>query len=370
MKEPTLDPRTRAPTPPWVVGTTFRGLDQLRRRLTGGAPLLASTSSEPLCGTLWIASLGHFGLTGGTLDAPAYCAGLCPPDAMSGTVVLAAPDGGQINGAPLEEGGLLLFPPGGLYEGWSPRGYRWVSAFFPKSEARRLVRAADVPPARLGAASVRQARLRADDLAALRAQIDDLEFERQRAAPAPLPEKGGARTRDGLEADPPARMDERGAGRRRPRASARRGTPARRGSLPPRPSGAARVRRRSRARDRSPRADARARVSTPIGPDADGVSDVAANGRRPATADRPPPAVLLRGHRRGPRRSGSPTSAGSPRPIEGRSARRRRRRSSRTPAAERASARPRSRWDRRSIRRSSHRPSPRRGPRGDRVTVA
>jgi len=171
------------------VGTRFRGLEQLRRRLTGGAPLLASTSSEPLSGTLWIASFGHFGLTGGTLDAPAYCAGLCPPDAMSGTVVLAAPDGGHINGAPLEEGGLLLFPPGGFYEGWSPRGYRWISAFFPKSETRRLVRAADVPPGRLSAASVRQARLRADDLAALRAQVDDLEFERPRAAPAPLPER-------------------------------------------------------------------------------------------------------------------------------------------------------------------------------------
>lgn len=132
-------------------------------------------------------------MTGGVLDAPAYCAGFCPPDVLSGTVVLASRDGGHVNGAPLEPGGVLLFPPGGFYEGWSPRGYRWVSAFFPKAEARRLVRLARVPLPRLGDASVLQARLRRADLASLRACADELDLERPRSAPAALP-RDGART--------------------------------------------------------------------------------------------------------------------------------------------------------------------------------
>lgn len=190
MKERPLDPAAVAPAPPWAVGFRFRGLDQLRQRLKGGTPLLASTSSAPLSGHLWMAELGGFGLTGGTLDAPAFCSGFCPPDMLSATVVITAGDGGSMNGAPLEEGGLLLFPPGGLYEGWSPAGYRWVTAFLPKVEAQRLVRGAGVTLPRLDGASVLRSKVARADVTALRTFAGDLGLERSRPAPAPLPIEG------------------------------------------------------------------------------------------------------------------------------------------------------------------------------------
>lgn len=197
MTDRSKEPEEPAPAPPWAVCTRFQGLEQLRKRLKGGTPLLASTSSAPLSGRLWIAQLDDFGLTGGDLDASAYCAGFCPPDLVSGTVVLDAPDGGSINGAPLEPGALLLFPPGGFYEGWSPPGYRWLSAFVPRDEARRLVRAAGAALPSLHGARVLRSRVARADLAALRACTDDLGFERQRAAPTPLP-ADGARVLAGL----------------------------------------------------------------------------------------------------------------------------------------------------------------------------
>lgn len=190
MKERPLDLGAPPPAPPWVVCVRFRGLEQLRQRLKGGAPLIASTSSAPLSGLLWMAHFGDFGLTGGTLDAPAYCAGLCPPDVLSGTVVLEAPGGGRMNRVPVEEGGLLVFPPGGFYEGWSPQGYRWVTGFLPKAEAKRLVRGAGAPLPPLDGASVLRSRLLRADLNALETIADDLELERPRPAPAPLPREG------------------------------------------------------------------------------------------------------------------------------------------------------------------------------------
>ncbi len=190
LKDRPLDPGAVAPPPPWAIGLRFRGLEQLRQRLQGGAPLLASTSSAPLSGRLWIAQLGAFGLTGGTLDAPAFCSGFCPPDVLSATLVLAAPEGGSINGAPLEEGGLLLFPPGGVYEGWSPAGYRWVTAFLPRVEAQRLVEGAGVALPRLDGASVLRSRVPRADLVALRQGIESLALERPRSAPSSLPAEG------------------------------------------------------------------------------------------------------------------------------------------------------------------------------------
>jgi hypothetical protein len=101
---------------------------------------------------------------------------------LSEKLVLAAPEGGSINGAPLEEGGLLLFPPGGVYEGWSPAGYRWVTAFLPKMEAQRLVRGAGIALPRLDGAAVLRSRVPRADVTALSTFAGDLGLERSRPA--------------------------------------------------------------------------------------------------------------------------------------------------------------------------------------------
>lgn len=190
VKDRPPDLKARPPAPPWVACLRFRGLEQLRQRLTGGAPLPASTSSERLSGRLWIVDLGPFGVTGGTLDGPAFATGVCPPDVVAATLVLDAPAGGNINGMPLEAGRLLLFPPGGPYRGWSPAGYRWASAFVPRAEAGRLLREAGASPPRLRGASVHSARIATDDLQTLRHLLSDLDLERPRARPEPLPGAG------------------------------------------------------------------------------------------------------------------------------------------------------------------------------------
>ncbi len=164
----------------------FRGLEQLRARLKGGAPLLASTSGARLCGRLWIVDLGDFGLTGGVLDAPAFCRGVCPPDLLSVTIVLEAPGGGSLNGVPLVEGGALLFPPGRVYEGWSAPGYAWLTAFLPRAEARRLVRGTSTPLPGLRGARVLSARVPRADLSELRSRLEALGLDRERRAPEAL----------------------------------------------------------------------------------------------------------------------------------------------------------------------------------------
>jgi AraC-like DNA-binding protein len=192
VKDGPPDATARRVSPPWVLGLEFHGLEQLRKGLKGGAPLLVSTSAERLSGRLWVVDLGGYGLTGGTLDGPAWCAGLCPPDVISATVVTSASAGGGINGAPLDEGAFLLYPPRGYYEGWSPAGYRWISAFVPQPEAQRLLRAASSPLPTMRGASVLRSRVSQTELEAIRAFERDLELDRPRASPEALPVEDAA----------------------------------------------------------------------------------------------------------------------------------------------------------------------------------
>lgn len=174
------------PKPPWIVTVAIRSLEHLRTHLKGGAPLQASTTGQPLRGELSIVDLGTLGLSSGWLAAPANCAGLCPPDVVSATVVLSKEGAGTINGVPLDPGTVVLFAPGTYYEGWSPGGYRWISAFVPRDEARQIAAASGASPARLRAAGVLRYQLPPHALAPLMEFQEAVAMWSIRRSPEPI----------------------------------------------------------------------------------------------------------------------------------------------------------------------------------------
>ncbi len=176
----------KPPRSPWILARGFRGVEELRRQLVGGAPLPSSTTSGRLDGWLCVVDLGAFTFTVGALQGAAHCKGVCPPALVSVTLVLDAPGGGTINGAPLVAGSVLLYPPAGLYEGWTPAGYRWVSAFLPRAEIEPLVRTAGGRLPTLPGTRALRATLPWSDREPLETLLGRLEPARARATPEPL----------------------------------------------------------------------------------------------------------------------------------------------------------------------------------------